>query len=194
LGDLLYLDSVRVNLGIFQSDVDVLWDLAPHDLSILAYLVPDVPRYVSATGAEHTGDGQVDMAYISLHYKTSFMAHLHVNWLSPVKVRQILIGGSRRMLVYDDMNPSEKVRIYDRGIKSTTQEGIYGSLIDYRMGEMWSPKLEIREALAMECIHFVECIRSKSEPLSSGNLGLTVVKILEAAETSLAEDGRRVAL
>ncbi len=193
-GDLYYFDSVRVNLGIFQHDIDVIWDLAPHDLSILAHLVPAEPKSVAAVGADHVGSGFVDMAYITVYYDDGFMAHTHVNWLSPVKVRQILIGGTRRMLVYDDTEPSEKVRVYDSGIKVTTQEGIYATLVDYRTGDMWAPKLELHEALAVECAHFVDCIRYKRLPLSSGAAGVKVVRLLEAASQSLAEEGRRVSL
>jgi predicted dehydrogenase len=194
LGELYYLDSVRVNLGLFQHDIDVIWDLAPHDLSILTYLITEKPDYVSAVGADHTGRGMVDVAYLTLHFANNFIAHFHVNWLSPVKVRQNLIGGSRRMVVYDDMEPSEKVRVYDRGIQVTSQDGVYKALVDYRMGDMWSPKLELREALSVECEHFVDCVRSKKTPRSDGESGLAVVKILEAASKSIANDGCRIAI
>jgi len=194
LGELYYLDSVRVNLGLFQHDIDVIWDLAPHDLSILTYLITEKPDYVSAVGADHTGRGMVDVAYLTLHFANNFIAHFHVNWLSPVKVRQNLIGGSRRMVVYDDMEPSEKVRVYDRGIQVTSQDGVYKALVDYRMGDMWSPKLELREALSVECEHFVDCVRSKKTPRSDGERGLAVVKILEAASKSIANDGCRIAI
>lgn len=193
-GDLYYFDSVRVNLGIFQHDIDVVWDLAPHDLSILTHLVPATPKAVSAVGADHVGSGFADMAYITVYYDNGFMAHTHVNWLSPVKVRQILIGGTRRMLVYDDTEPSEKVKVYDSGIKVTTQEGIYATLVDYRTGDMWAPKLELREALSVECAHFVDCIRFKRVPFTSGAAGVQVVKLLEAASRSLAAEGRHVSL
>jgi len=192
LGDLHYLDSVRVNLGLFQHDVDVLWDLAPHDLSILTYLVHEPPRYVSAIGADHTGSGLSDVAYMTVTFDSNFIAHFHVNWLSPVKVRQILIGGSRRMLVYNDMEPSEKVRVYDRGVRVRTEESIHRALVDYRTGDMWAPKLELREALAVECEHFVECVRFKKMPWSSAAAGLLVVRLLEAASKSLAAGGGSV--
>lgn len=194
LGDLMYLDSVRINLGLFQSDVDVLWDLAPHDIAILNHLVPELPISVSAAGADHTGSGLVDVAYITLHYPGNFIAHLHVNWLSPVKIRQMLLGGSRRMLVYDDMEPSEKVRVYDRGVRVTTEEGIHRTLVDYRTGDMWAPKLANREALSVECGHFVECVRFNRVPQSSGRAGLNVVRVLEAAQRSLAGRGERVSV
>ena len=192
LGDLHYFDSVRVNLGLFQHDVDVIWDLAPHDLSILTHLIDERPRYVSAAGADHTGGGNSDVAYLTLHYDNSFIAHSHVNWLSPVKVRRILIGGSRRMLVYDDTEPSEKVRVYDRGVRITTEESIHRTLIDYRTGDMWAPKLELREALAVECEHFVECVRFDKMSLSNAIKGLQIVRLLEAASKSLAADGARI--
>jgi predicted dehydrogenase len=192
MGELHYLDSVRVNLGQFQHDIDVLWDLGPHDLSILTYLVPESPKYVSATGADHTGSGLSDVVYMIVHYPHNFIAHFHVNWLSPVKIRQMLIGGSRRMLVYNDMEPSEKVRVYDRGIRVTTQESIYSTLIDYRMGDVWAPKLDNREALSIECAHFVECVRFNKVPRTSAAAGLTVVRLLEAAAKSLGAGGTRV--
>src|SRR4030095_2141614 len=194
LGELYYLDSVRVNLGLFQHDIDVIWDLAPHDVSILTYLIPEKPQSVSAVGADHTGRGLVDVAYLTLHLPKNFIAHFHVNWLSPVKVRQNLIGGSRRMLVYDDMEPSEKVRVYDRGIQVRSQEGIYKALVDYRMGDVWSPKLDVREALSVECEHFVNCVRTRKNPNSDGESGLQVVKILEAASASIANGGHPVAI
>ena len=194
LGDLHYFDSVRVNLGLFQHDVDVVWDLAPHDLSILTYLFHERPKYVSAIGADHMGSGLSDIAYLSLHYESRFITHIHVNWLSPVKIRRILIGGSRRMLVYDDTEPSEKVRVYDRGVRITTEEGIYNTLIDYRTGDMWAPKLGLREALSLECEHFVECVRFKKVSVSSAAAGLEVVRLLEAASQSLANGGVRVAV
>jgi predicted dehydrogenase len=194
LGDLYYFDSVRVNLGVFQHDADVLWDLAPHDLSILTHLIPEPPTSVSAVGVDHVGTGYADMAYLTVYFENSFLAHVHVNWLSPVKVRQILIGGDRRMMVYDDTEPSEKVRVYDSGIKVTTQEGIYARLVDYRTGDMWAPKLELREALSTECAHFIDCVRFKKRPVSGGSAGLLVVRLLEAASESLAERGKLIAI
>jgi predicted dehydrogenase len=192
LGELYYFDSVRVNLGPWRHDIDVIWDLAAHDLSILTYLIPDKPQSVSAEGADHIQPGLADVAYLTLHFANNFIAHFHVNWLSPVKVRQSLIGGSRRMLVYDDMELSEKVRVYDRGIQVKSQEGIYKALVDYRMGDVWSPKLDFREALSLECEHFVDCVRERTTPCSDGESGLQVVKILEAASRSLANGGCRV--
>src|SRR5213082_2940924 len=181
LGELYYFDSVRVNLGPWRHDIDVIWDLAAHDLSILTYLVPDKPQSVSAEGSDHIEPGLVDVAYLTLHFANNFIANFHVNWLSPVKVRQNLIGGSRRMVVYDDMELTEKVRVYDRGIQVKSQEGIYKALVDYRMGDVWSPKIDMREALSLECEHFVDCIRNSKVPRSDGVAGLAVVRILEAA-------------
>jgi predicted dehydrogenase len=194
LGELYYFDSVRVNLGPWRHDIDVIWDLAAHDLSILTYLIPDKPLSVSAEGAYHIEPGLVDVAYLTLHFANNFIANFHVNWLSPVKVRQNLIGGSRQMLVYDDMELNEKVRVYDRGIQVKSQEGIYKALVDYRMGDVWSPKLDMREALSLECEHFVDCVHNSKAPQSDGIAGLAVVRILEAASTSLASDGARVVL
>ncbi len=192
LGDLYYLDSVRINLGLFQHDVDVISDLAPHDLSILAHLVSETPRFVSAVGADHTGSGHADVAYMTVQFPNNFLAHLHVNWLSPVKIRQMVIGGTRRMLVYNDMETTEKLRVYDRGVTVTTQEGIYQTLVDYRTGDVWAPKIDNREALAVECQHFVECVRSRKTPVTSARDGLAVVRLLDAAARSLACGGARV--
>jgi predicted dehydrogenase len=192
LGDLYYLDSVRINLGLFQHDVDVISDLAPHDLAILTHLVAERPRFVSAIGADHTGSGHADVAYMTVQFPNNLLAHLHVNWLSPVKIRQMVIGGTRQMLVYNDMEPTEKVRVYDRGVTVTTQEGIYQTLVDYRTGDVWAPKIDNREALAVECQHFVDCVRSGRKPLTSAADGLTVVRLLEAAARSLGCGGTRV--
>ena len=192
LGDLYYFDSVRVNLGLFQHDVDVLWDLAPHDLAILTHLIPETPTHVQAVGADHFGNGLADVAYMTCWYASGLIAHFHVNWLSPVKVRRILVGGSRRMLVYDDLEPSEKVRIYDRGV--TAHAGVYETLVDYRVGDMVAPKLDFTEALAVEAAHFVACIRDGARPISGGPEGVAVVRLLEAASRSLRAGGDRIAL
>ncbi len=193
LGELYYFDSVRVNLGLFQHDIDVLWDLAPHDLSILAYLVPKLnPRAVSALGSAYTDSRLANIAYLTLHFDTDFIAHFHVNWLSPVKIRRTLIGGDRRMLVYDDMEPSEKVRVYDAGIKIDAPGDMYNTLIDYRTGDMWAPKLTLGEALALECEHFVDCVRLKKMPRTGAAAGVWVVRVLEAASQSLAAEGKQI--
>jgi predicted dehydrogenase len=189
LGELYYFDSVRVNLGLFQSDIDVLWDLAPHDLAIVTHLVKETPKFLTATGTAHTSSGLIDVAYLTIRFASSLIAHVHVNWLSPVKIRQLLIGGSRRMLVYNDNEPSEKVRVYDRGVRVASEESIHRVLVDYRTGDAWAPKLEHREALAVECEHFVECIREHQTPLTNAGAGLRVVRLLEAADRSMAAGG-----
>ena len=195
IGDLYYLDSVRVNLGLFQHDVNVIWDLAPHDVSIFNYLLETQPEGVAATGAAHLGDGKADMAYITLFYPSNLIAHIHVNWLSPVKIRQMLVAGSRKMVVWDDNQPSEKVRVYDKGIEVLhTPDEIYNTLIQYRTGDMYAPKIDTREALAIETQHLVEVLEGKTKPLVDGKKGLAVVRILEAAQHSLLQRGKEVPL
>jgi len=195
LGDIYYYDSVRVNLGLFQHDVDVIWDLAVHDLSIIDYVLPDRPCAVSATGMAHVPGQPENIAYITLFFESSLIAHVHVNWLAPLKVRRTLIGGSRKMIVYDDLEASEKVKVYDKGL--TMRQGpddVYQMLAGYRSGDMWSPQLEIGEALHSEARHFVDCIERGATPLTDGRSGLRVVQILEAASRSMRERGRIVEL
>ncbi len=195
IGDLYYLDSVRVNLGLFQHDVSVIWDLAPHDVSIFNYLLEALPEGVVATGSDHLGDGKADMAYITLFYPSNLIAHIHVNWLSPVKIRQMLVAGSRKMVVWDDNQPSEKVRVYDKGIEVIrTPDEIYNTLIQYRTGDMYAPKIDTREALAVETQHIVEVLKGKAQPLVDGHKGLAVVRILEAAQQSLIQRGKEIPL
>lgn len=195
LGDLYYYDSVRVNLGLFQHDVDVMWDLAVHDLSIIDYVLPERPIAVAATGMSHFPGQPANMAYLTLFFNSTLIAHIHVNWLSPVKVRRTLVGGSRNMIVYDDLEPSEKLRIYDRGISmNESPESLYTMLVSYRTGDMSAPQLDITEALRTEALHFAACIQNGERPISDGSAGLRVVRILEAATRSLAEDGRRIEL
>jgi predicted dehydrogenase len=194
-GDVQYYDSVRVNLGLIQRDVSVLWDLAVHDLAILDYLVPVRPRAVSATGMRHVRGHAETLAYLTLFYENRFIAHLHVNWLSPVKIRRALIGGSNRMVVYDDLEPSEKVKVYDRGITvEDSPEGVYQTRVGYRTGDMHAPQFDMSEALRTELKDFCRCIGDGSVPLSDGHAGLRVVEILEAATRSLAECGRPIEL
>jgi predicted dehydrogenase len=194
-GAIQYYDSVRVNLGLIQRDVSVLWDLAVHDLAILDFLIPDRPRAVSATGMRHVRGHRETLAYLTLFYDSRFIAHLHVNWLSPVKVRRTLIGGSHRMIVYDDVEPSEKVKVYDRGITlEESAEGVYQLLVGYRSGDMHAPQLDLGEALRTELAQFLECIRTGGRPVSDGQAGLRVVEVLEAASRSMAECGRPVEL
>jgi predicted dehydrogenase len=196
LGDIYYYDSVRVNLGLFQHDVSVIWDLAVHDLSILDYVLPARPRAVSATGVSHVSGEPENIAYLTLFFDEGLIAHVHVNWLAPVKVRRTLIGGSRKMIVYDDIEPSEKVKIYDRGISVSDQttEGVYNMLVSYRTGDMWAPKLDLTEALRLEVSHFLDCVARGERPLTDGEAGLRVVRIMEAATRSMREQGRPVEL
>jgi predicted dehydrogenase len=195
LGKLYYYDSVRVNLGIFQHDVNVLWDLAAHDISIMDYVLGAQPSVVAATGIAHVPGQPKDVAYLTCLFNGNLIAHFHVNWLSPVKVRRTLIGGDRRMIVYDDVEPSEKVKIYNKGIALTNRpESKYQLLVSYRTGDMWAPQLETTEALKLEALHFVECLEQSKHPLTDGQAGLRVVRILEAASQSLAQGGRPVEL
>jgi predicted dehydrogenase len=195
LGELYYNDSVRVNLGLFQSDVNVIWDLAVHDLSIMDFLVGRSPTTVAATGMSHVAGRPENMAYLTCYFEDNLLAHFHVNWLAPVKVRQTLIGGSEKMIVFDDIDMSEKVKVYDKGIiLDDTQDETYQRHVGYRTGDMWAPRLDNVEALAIETEHFVECIRTGKTPQSDGHAGLRVVRILEAASRSLAQQGQPVAL
>ena len=193
LGKLYYYDSTRVNLGLFQHDINVLWDLAPHDLSIMDYLIKASPEAVVATGQTHL-NGHEDVAYMTLYFPEKVIAHINVNWLSPVKVRTTLIGGEKRMVVWNDLEADEKVKVYDRGVDVTNREGVYELLVNYRSGDMWSPQLEQVEALRKELSYFVECISSGQKPLNDGCAGLRVVKMLEAATESLSKRGSLVYL
>jgi predicted dehydrogenase len=195
LGEIFYYDSVRVNLGLFQHDVNVMWDLAVHDLSIIDYVLPQRPIAVSAIGMSHFPGQPENMAYLTLFFEGTLIAHMHLNWLSPVKVRRTLIGGSRNMIVYDDLEPSEKVKIYDRGISmNESPESLYRMLVSYRTGDMSAPQLDITEALRTEARHFCDCIQTGKRPITDGRAGLRVVKILDAASRSLEQQGRRVEL
>ena len=195
LGELYYYDSVRVNLGLFQHDVNVIWDLAVHDLSIMDHVLPLKPRAVSATGMSHVAGGHENIAYLTLFFDTNFIAHIHVNWLAPVKVRRTLLGGSQRMIVYDDLEPSEKIKVYDRGITlNSNPENVYEMLVGYRSGDMWAPRLEAAEALKTEITHFLDCIERGAKPLTDGVSGLRVLELVEAASESMASRGRLVEL
>ena len=194
-GKLLYYDSTRVNLGLFQHDVNVLWDLAVHDLTIMSYLIDDKPVAVSATGYSHIKDQPENMAFLTVFFPGDLIAHINVNWLSPVKIRQTLLGGSKQMIVFDDVEKSEKLKIYDSGITVTqTPEDIHNLLISYRTGDLWSPKIPDSEALAVEVEHFVACIKGEEKPLTGGEQGLDVVRILEAANISMINRGTPVDL
>jgi len=201
LGRLLYYDSVRVNLGLFQHDVDVLWDLAVHDLSIMDFVLGRQPRAVAAAGVAHVPGQPVNTAYLTCFFDDDLIAHFHVNWLAPVKIRRTLIGGDRQMIVYDDLEPSEKVKVYDKGITVANgngaaggNEGKYDLLVGYRAGDMHAPQLSLTEALTVAAEHFVDCVLTGRQPITSGEAGLRVVRILEAAAESLAEQGRAVEL
>jgi predicted dehydrogenase len=191
LGEVMYFDSVRVNLGLFQHDTNVIWDLAPHDLSIMDYLIGKEPIAVSADGASHFNDVE-DIAYLTVRYSNQLIAHFHVNWLSPVKVRRILIGGSKLMVVYDDMEPSEKVKVYDKGVDIKGRESIYRTLVQYRTGDMYAPRIDLTEALTLVVEEFLDSINMKKRPLTDGLTGARIVRILEAASLSLREQGRLV--
>ena len=195
LGDIYYYDSVRVNLGLFQHDVNVIWDLAVHDLSIMDYVLPMKPAAVSATGISHVAGGPENIAYLTMFFDGNVIAHIHVNWLAPVKVRRTLIGGQPKMIVYDDLEPSEKIKVYDRGITvNSNPEGLYQMLMGYRTGDMWSPRLETSEALQIEVSHLRDCINDSQQPVTGGEAGFHVVRILEAATMSLRDHGRPVEL
>jgi predicted dehydrogenase len=193
LGKLYYYDSTRVNLGLFQHDIDVLWDLAPHDLSIVDHLIKARPEAVVATGQSHL-NGHADVAYMTLYFPDKVIAHINVNWLSPVKVRTTLIGCEKRMLVWNDLEADEKLKIYDKGVKITNGEGVYELLVSYRMGDMWAPHIEQGEALRSELQYFVECVSSGTRPFNDGCAGLRVVSMLEAASESIREKGTLVYL
>ena len=193
LGNLYYYDSTRVNLGLFQHDVNVLWDLAPHDLSIMDHLIKVRPEAVVATGQGHL-NGHEDVAYMTIYFPDKIIAHINVNWLSPVKVRTTLIGGEKRMIVWNDLDADEKVKVYDKGVKITSREGVYELLVSYRSGDMWSPQLEQVEALRQELNYFVDCISTGKEPFNNGCAGLRVVRMLEAASESLNRKGAFVRL
>jgi len=193
LGEIYYYDAVRVNLGLFQHDVNVIWDLAIHDLSVMDYVLPQKPVAVAATGISHIPGQPENVAYITLFFDSPQIAHVHVNWLTPVKVRHTLIGGSEKMILYDDLEPSEKLKVYDKGIRVTPrQEDVYQMLVSYRLGDMWAPRLDTTEALQTEALHFIDCVENGREPETDGPAGLRMINMIEAAETSLRDRGRLV--
>jgi predicted dehydrogenase len=199
IGDVYYYDSVRVNLGLFQHDVSVVWDLAVHDLSIMDFVLPHRPVAVSATGMSHVPGEPENIAYLNLFFANNLIAHIHVNWLAPVKVRRTLIGGSSKMIVYDDIEPSEKFKVYDKGIilngnPTTNGEKVYQALVGYRTGDMWAPQLDMTEALGTELRDFIACVESGGTPIADGHAGLRVMRILEAATFSLAHRGQVIDL
>ena len=195
LGEILYFDSVRVNLGLFQHDVNVIWDLAPHDVSIMDAIIGQKAASVSAVGLAHFGTKVENIAYVTVTFAGPAIAHFHVNWLAPVKVRTTLIGGTKKMIVYDDNEPSEKIKVYDKGVTiETNVEKIHQHLVEYRIGDMYAPRIEPTEALYLVAKEFVDSIREQRRPLTDGHAGRRVVRILEAADRSLAQGGQPVAL
>jgi len=194
LGDLYYYDALRVNLGLFQHDVNVIWDLAPHDLSIMDYVIGEKPEAVVATGEKHL-NGVEDVAFITVYFPKRIIAHVNVNWLSPVKVRTTLIGGEKKMLVWNDLEADEKLRIYDKGVSmSTNPSNLHQLLVSYRSGDMWAPQVEQVEALRAETAYFIKCIEENSKPFNDGEAGLRVVRILEAADRSIRSRGEAITL
>lgn len=191
LGDIFYFDSVRVNLGLFQHDINVLWDLAPHDISVMDYIVQQKPVSVAAVGSSHFNTIE-DMAYVTVNFEKNLIAHFHVNWLSPVKVRKILLGGSKKMIVYDDMEPSEKVKVYNKGVDVQSEEMVHRLLVQYRLGDMYAPQLDQSEALMLMCSDFIDSIISDKVPESDGVAGFNVVRILDAGQRSLKNGGTLV--
>jgi len=193
LGKLYYYDSTRVNLGLFQHDVNVIWDLAPHDLSIMDYLIKESPEAIVATGQTHL-NGYEDVAFLTLYFPDKIIAHINVNWLSPVKIRTTLIGGEKKMLVWNDLEADEKIKIYDKGVNIANRQGLYDLLVSYRSGDMWAPQIEQGEALRLELAYFVECIANDERPFNDGVAGLRIVKMLQAANESLSRRGALVYL
>ena len=191
LGALYYYDSTRVNLGLFQHDVNVIWDLAPHDLSIMDHLIDAQPEAIVATGANHL-NGHADVAFMTVYYPNNLIAHINVNWLSPVKVRTTLLGGEKKMLVWNDLEADEKIKVYDRGVQMSSGEAVYQQLVSYRTGDMWSPNVEQVEALKIEAAYFTDCIVENKKPFNDGEAGLRIVRMLEAADDSLQHRGRLV--
>jgi len=193
LGDLYYYDSTRVNLGLFQHDVSVIWDLAPHDLSIMDFLIQAKPEAVVATGEAHL-NGLVDVAYLTIYFPGNTIAHINVNWLSPVKIRTTLIGGEKKMLVWNDLEADEKIKVYDKGVQKQNGSGVYDLLVSYRAGDMWAPRVEQAEALKVELGYFIDCVTRHRTPINDGVAGSRVVRLLEAADQSLSERGKAIQL
>ena len=194
MGNLFYYDSMRVNLGLFQHDINVIWDLAPHDLSIMDYVIQKEPDAIVATGEKHL-NSHVDIAFLTIYFPDNVVAHINVNWLSPVKVRTTLIGGEKKMLVWNDLEADEKIKVYDKGVSvKNGSKGVYDLLVSYRSGDMWAPRVEQTEALRQETSHFMDSIAANRAPMNDGVAGLRVVRLLEAAEESLKDRGKLVKL
>lgn len=194
LGNLYYYDSTRINLGLFQHDVNVIWDLAPHDLSIMDYIVKERPLAISAIGAGHFACRLENIAYVVVHFNNNMIAHFNINWISPVKIRTTLIGGQKKMLIWNDLETDEKIKIYDKGIRVRNRQGIYKLLVEYRCGNMWSPPIDHSEALKIEAGYFVDCILKDKTPINDGYAGLRIVKMLEAADRSMKRKGDLIKL
>lgn len=191
LGEVYYVNITRVNLGLFQQDVNVVWDLAPHDIAMLNHLFQSKPQVVSATGRSYVQKEIEDVAFLTLEYPGGHLAHVHVSWLDPNKIRQATFVGSRKMLVYDDVSSLEKIRVYDKGVDVLPHYDNFGEFhLSYRFGDIFIPRLEQAEPLKIETAHFIACIEGREEPLSSGLHGLEVVEILEKACQSIKEDGK----
>ena len=193
LGRIYYYDSARVNLGLFQRDVNVIWDLAPHDFSIMSYIIHEEPVALSACGTCHVNDME-NIAYINVFFQSNLLAHFNVNWISPVKIRTTFIGGAKKMLVWDDVAPDEKIKVYDKGFEVKSTEGLHDLLVSYRTGDMWAPKVEQIEALRVETQYFIDCIKNDKTPFNDGVAGLRVVKMLEACKESIMSQGKMIAL
>ena len=194
IGKVKYLDSTRINLGLFQPDINVLWDLAPHDISILNYLVSEMPCSLNATGASHTKNGLENIAFLTVNFPSGMIAHFNCSWSSPVKIRLMLIGGDKKMIVFNDLEPTEKIKIYDTGYKVKTDEEKQRLLVDYRTGDIFIPKTPNTEALALMAEDFAQAILNKQIPLANFNSGLAVIKILEAASSSLKNHGKETVI
>jgi len=195
LGDIHYISTTRVNLGLFQENINVVWDLAPHDVSILNYILNSTPEQVSAIGHSYIQRDVEDVAFLTIRYPRSVMAHIHVSWLNPNKIRKTTVVGSKKMLVYDDISPLEKIRIYDKGVNVQPHYDTFGEFqLSYRFGDIFIPKLDDSEPLKIECQHFVDCVEKKAKPRSSGVHGYEVVKVLETAMESISQDGKMIAV
>jgi predicted dehydrogenase len=194
IGKINYFDSTRINLGLFQPDVNVLWDLAPHDISILNYLINEKPVSVNATGTSHTNNGIENIAYMTVNYQSDIVAHFNCSWSSPVKIRMTLVGGTEKMIVFNDMEPTEKIKVYDSGYSMKSDEEKQKILVDYRAGDIFTPKLQMTEALSLMAYDFVNAVTKGTQPISDFNIGLDVVKILEAAQRSIKQKGTEIFL
>jgi predicted dehydrogenase len=192
LGKLYYYDSTRVNLGLFQHDVNVVWDLAPHDFSVMDHVIKAKPYAIVAHGADHFNRSLEDVAYITVYFRDNMIAHFNVNWLSPVKIRMTLIGGTKRMLVWNDLDMEEKIKVYNKGVDVKNEEGLYKLLVDYRSGDMWAPRVDYTEALKTELEYFVDCIKKNRTPVNDGQAGLRVVRMLEASDRSMRQNGKMI--